>query len=147
MWQRPLTEGSRTPTLHNLQSRFYHMREYQYTAIVGNAPDGSHETVNEELVLYRGRLFSRIPDLGITPLHEPPFEVDRVGNVGVSTDFVGRQREGLEGRVKVCDSVLGEEADEVQPANGEFAFRRGEHGSVEGMSDAEDGGWPDLKSV
>lgn len=58
-----------------------------------------------------------------------------MGNVRVSTDFVGRKREGFEGCVKVCNSVLSEKADEVQPANGEFAFRRGENGSVDAMSD------------
>lgn len=37
--------------------------------------------------------------------------------------------------MKVCDSVLGEEADEVQPANGKLAFRRGENRSAEDMRD------------
>lgn len=54
--------------------------------------------------------------------------------------------------MEVCDSVLGEEADEVQPPNGKFAFRRWESrsameksGSV--RSNVEENGQPDLKSV
>lgn len=84
-------EGSHTPTLHNLQSHFCHTGErQQYGASLNNAPDRSHETVYEEFVLFCRCLFSRIPNLGIASFHEPTFEVDRVGNVGVRADFVSR---------------------------------------------------------
>lgn len=54
-----------------------------------------------------------------------------MGNVGISADFVGREGKGFEGCVKVCDSILGKEADEVQSTDGEFAFRGGECGSAD----------------
>lgn len=95
-----------------------------------DGPDGSHETVHEELVLFCGCLCSGIPHLGIASLHEPSFEVDRVGDVGIGANLIGRKREGLEGRVEVCDSVLGEETNEVEPADGKLAFRKRESGSV-----------------
>lgn len=105
--------GSHRPTLRNLQFHFYHTREHQHEQALRDAPDSSHETVYEELVFFCGSLFSCIPDFGITPFHEPSFEIDWVGKVGIGADFIGRKRKGFEGRVEVCNSVLGEEADEV----------------------------------
>jgi hypothetical protein len=46
-----------------------------------------------------------------------------MSNEGVIVDPVRRKR--LKGCVKVGYAVLREEADEVQPTDGEFALRRG----------------------
>ena len=86
-----------------------------------HVPDGAHETVDEELVLLRGCLFSRVPDLAIAALHKPLFEVNRVRNVGVRGERVRGERKRLERGVEVGDAVLCEEADEVQTTEGVFA--------------------------
>ncbi len=41
-------------------------------------PYGAHQTVNEEFVFFRRCLFPSIPDLAVTPLHKPAFEINGV---------------------------------------------------------------------
>jgi hypothetical protein len=53
-----------------------------------------------------------------------------MSDVWIIIDLIRGERERLEGCVKVGYAVLSEEADEVQPTNGEFAFRLRENGAV-----------------
>ena len=95
-----------------------------------DVPDGAHETVDEELVLFCGCLFSRIPDFAIATLHEPLLQVDRVRDVGICGKRVGGQRERFERRVEVGNAVLREQTDEVQSADGVLARGRWQDGAT-----------------
>jgi len=46
--------------------------------------------------------------------------------------LICREWEGFQGRVEIGNTVLCEEADEVQASNGVFSFRRREHRTVWG---------------
>jgi len=48
----------------------------------------------------------------------------------VRDEFVGGEREGLERRVEIGDTVLDEQADEVQASDGEFTLRAREDRTV-----------------
>lgn len=86
-----------------------------------NVPDGAHQRVDEELVLFRRSLFPGVPYLTVAALHEPAFEVNGMADVWVRHEGVGGQGQGLERGVEVGDAVLREQADEVQTADGELA--------------------------
>lgn len=95
-------------------------------------PDRSHERVDEELVFLDGSLFARVPHLAVASLHEPPFEVDRVGNVWIRRERVCGERKRLKRRVEVGDAVLCQQANEIESADRIFA-RRGREDRAEAM--------------
>lgn len=84
-------------------------------------PDGTHQAVDEELVLLCRSLFPCVPYFAVATLHEPLLEIDWVRDVRICSEGVGREWKGFECRVKVCDAVLREQADEVQSSEGVFA--------------------------
>lgn len=87
-----------------------------------NTPDSPHQAVDKELILLRRRLSASVPHLGVAALHEPPLKIHGMPDKWVLIDLVRGEREGLESGVEVGDAVLGEETDEVQAADGEFAL-------------------------
>ena len=85
-----------------------------------NIPNCAHQAVDEELVLFCWSLLACVPHLAVAALHEPLLEVDRVRDERICGEGVGWEGQGFERGVEVGDAVLGEEADEVQPAEGVF---------------------------
>jgi hypothetical protein len=95
-----------------------------------NKPDGTHQTVDKELVFFRRGLLPGVPDFAVAALHKPPLEIDGMPDEWVRNEFVGWEREGLECRVEIGDAVLDEQADEVQASDGEFTLGAREDGTV-----------------
>ena len=115
-------EDCRMQSPRNLRSHFYRCiqscEQYHpsrtYSVHGYNIPNCAHQAVDEELVLFRRCLFSRIPYFAVATLHEPLFKVYGVRDVGICRERVCGQGKRFEGRVKVGDAVLGEETDKIQ---------------------------------
>ena len=96
----------------------------------GILPDGTHQALDEELVLLCRRLFSRVPHLAVAALHEPLLEVDRVRDERICGERVGWEGQRFERGVEVGDAVLGEQTDEIEAAYWVFTRRWWDHGTT-----------------
>ena len=56
-------------------------------------PDGTHQTVDKELVFLRRGLLPCVPDFAVAALHEPPLEIDGMPDERVRDEFVCGERE------------------------------------------------------